>query len=58
MTAYNPKQAFMKIKSYEDSMLEEILQFSLRAWEPVFHAVRKTIDTEIFDEQSKLADCT
>lgn len=41
----------MKIQPYDDSQLDEIVRFSLRSWEPVFKAVEKAMDPEIYAAQ-------
>jgi GNAT superfamily N-acetyltransferase len=37
-----------EIRSYEDSDLETIVEFSLRAWEPVFESLRQVLGDAIF----------
>ena len=40
--------AEFEIRSYEESDLEAIVEFSLRAWEPVFASVRNVLGDEVF----------
>jgi len=41
----------MKIQPYDDSKLDAIVRLSLRAWEPVFHSIRKAMDPDVYREQ-------
>ena len=40
----------MKIEPYEESKLDEIVQLSLRAWEPVFYSIESAMDREVYRE--------
>jgi GNAT superfamily N-acetyltransferase len=41
--------AGIEIRPYEESDLETIVEFSLRAWEPVFESLRQVVGDAIFD---------
>ena len=41
--------AGIEIRPYEESDLETIVEFSLRAWEPVFESLRQVLGDAIFD---------
>jgi GNAT superfamily N-acetyltransferase len=41
--------AEIEIRPYEESDLETIVEFSLRAWEPVFESLRQVLGDAIFD---------
>jgi len=41
--------AGVEIRPYEESDLETIVEFSLRAWEPVFESLRQVLGDAIFD---------
>ncbi|WP_193197980.1 GNAT family N-acetyltransferase [Nostoc sp. MG11] len=38
----------MRIEPYEDSQLDTIKSFSLRAWSPVFDSIQKAMDIEVY----------
>lgn len=40
----------MEIEPYEESKLDEIVQLSLRAWEPVFESIESAMDPEVYHE--------
>lgn len=40
----------MKIEPYEEKKLDEIVQLSLRAWEPVFDSIEGAMDREVYRE--------
>ncbi len=40
----------MEIEPYEDSRLEEIVELSLRAWEPVFRSIEAQMDADAYRE--------
>jgi len=40
--------AGIEIRAYEESDLETIVEFSLRAWEPVFESIRRVLGDAIF----------
>lgn len=39
-----------EIEPYEESKLEEIVQLSLRAWEPVFASIERAMDADVYRE--------
>ena len=41
--------AEFEIRSYEESDLEAIVEFSLRAWQPVFESLRQVLGDAIFE---------
>jgi GNAT superfamily N-acetyltransferase len=40
--------AAIEIRAFEEDDLEAVVEFSLRAWEPVFQSVRKVLGDEVF----------
>lgn len=38
----------MEIRPYQEDLLDEVVEFSLRAWEPVFESVADAMDREVF----------
>ena len=38
----------MRIEPYQDNQLSAIVALSLRAWEPVFASIEKTMDADVF----------
>jgi GNAT superfamily N-acetyltransferase len=47
-TVMRAMSAGVEIRSYEESDLEAIVEFSLRAWEPVFESLRQVLGEPIF----------
>jgi hypothetical protein len=40
--------AWVEIRPYQESDLEAIVEFSLRAWQPVFESLRQVLGDAIF----------
>ena len=41
----------VEIQPYDESLLDAIIGFSLRAWEPVFESIKEAMDPEVYREQ-------
>lgn len=41
----------VEIRAFESSHLAAVVRLSLRAWEPVFESIEKTMDNEVYREQ-------
>ena len=41
----------VEIQPYDESLLDAIIGFSLRAWEPVFESIKEAMDPKVYREQ-------